>query len=197
VAALTVIRVRRRFGGPRKSGVTADRGKNPEKKEAIMPRKSTKPIPPGLHSLTTQLWFDGNCKDAVDFYKKAFGAKQVGEVDSSPDGRVMHAQLRIGNSTIFLADTMGSEHTRAPERFVTSSLYLYVKDCDVVFDRAKELGCEVIMPMEDAFWGDRTGELKDPYGHIWDIATNKLRLSRNEIKKAEEEWLEKHHGVLA
>jgi len=162
-----------------------------------MPRKSTKPIPEGLHSLTSQLWFDGNCKEAVDFYKKAFDAKQIGEVDSMPDGKVMHAQLRIGDSTIFLADTMGSDRIRAPEHYVTASLYLYVKDCDSVFEKARKSGCEVLMPLNDAFWGDRTGELKDPYGHIWDIATNKLKLSRNEIKKAEEEWLEKNHGVIA
>ena len=162
-----------------------------------MPRKTTKPIPRGLRSLTTQLWFDGNCKEALGFYKKAFDAKLIGEVDTTPDGRVMHARLRIGDSSIFLADTMGSEHSRAPERYVTASLYLYVKDCDAVFDRAKRLGCEVIMPVEDAFWGDRTGELKDPYGHLWDIATNKLILTRDEMKKAEEEWLEKHQGVTA
>jgi PhnB protein len=162
-----------------------------------MPRKAVKPIPRGLHSVTTQLWFDGNCKEAVDFYQKAFDAKLIGNVDTTPDGRVMHARLKIGNTNLFLADTMGSEHSRAPERYVTASLYLYVKDCDRVFSRAKDLGCEVIMPMQDLFWGDRSGELKDPYGHLWDIATNKLILTREEMKKGEKEWIEKNQGVLA
>jgi PhnB protein len=173
------------------------RRENELSKEDFMPRKSIKPIPPGLHSLTTQLWFDGNCKDAVDFYKKAFSAEQIGEIDAMPDGRVMHAHLRIGDSNIFLADTMGSEHTKAPEHYTTASLYLYVKDCDAVFDKAKRLGCDVLMPLQDAFWGDRNGELKDPYGHIWDIATNKWKLTPEEMKKAGEEWVEKHHGVMA
>ncbi len=160
-----------------------------------MARKSTKPIPEGLHSLTTQLWFDGNCKEAVEFYKKAFGAEQIGELDVMPDGRVMHANLRIGDSNLFLADAMGSEHSRGPDRYVTASLYLYVNDCDVVFDKAKRLGCDVIMPLEDVFWGDRSGELKDPYGHLWAIATHKWDISPEEMKKAQEEWLEKRHGV--
>ena len=162
-----------------------------------MARNATKPIPEGLNSLTTQLWFNGNCKEAIDFYQKAFGAKVAGDIDVMPDGRVMHARLKIGDTNIFLADTMGSEQSQGPDRYVTASFYLYVKDCDTVFNRAKNAGCEVLMPIEDMFWGDRSGELKDPFGHIWDIATNKRVLSREEMKKAEEEWLEKHHGVEA
>jgi uncharacterized glyoxalase superfamily protein PhnB len=162
-----------------------------------MARKATKPIPEGLRSLTPHLWFNGNCGEAVDFYKRAFGAEQIGELDKMPDGKVMHANLRIGDSSFFLADAMGSEQTRGPEHYVTTSLYLYVSDCDVVFNKADKAGCDVIMPLEDAFWGDRTGELKDPYGHLWSIATHKWDLSPEEMKKAEEEWLEKHHGVTA
>ena len=74
-----------------------------------MSHKSSRPIPEGLHSLTPALWFNGNCAEAIDFYKKAFGAEQVGELDLLPDGRVMHARLRINDSSIFLADAMGSE----------------------------------------------------------------------------------------
>ncbi len=160
-----------------------------------MAHKAKKPVPEGLSSLTTQLWFNGNCREAIEFYKKALGAKVAGGIDVMPDGRVMHARLKIGDSNVFCADTMGSEHSKGPEHYVTASFYLYVKDCDAVFNRAKDAGCEVLMPLEDMFWGDRSGELKDPFGHIWDIATNKLVLSPEEMKKAGEEWQEKHHLV--
>jgi uncharacterized glyoxalase superfamily protein PhnB len=161
-----------------------------------MSRRATKPIPEGLRSITPQLWFDGNCREAVDFYKRVFGAELVGELDTMPDGKVMHAGLRIGNSTIFLADTMGSEYTKGPGRFTTASLYLYVKDSDAVFEKAKRSGCEVLMTIQDVFWGDRSGEVRDPYGHVWDIATNKRILSREEMKTAEEKWLIQQHSPI-
>ena len=114
-----------------------------------------------------------------------------------PDGRVMHAVLRIGDSRIFLADIMGSEITRAPEHFVTASLYLYVPNSDKLFKQATDAGCKVLMPLSDTFWGDRAGEVRDPYGHCWSIATNLVVLSPEEMRCREEEWLEKHHGVAA
>lgn len=162
-----------------------------------MPRKATKPIPRGLTSLTTQLWFNGTCREAVDFYKKAFGAKQIGQVETMPDGKVMHAQLKFGDTSVFLADAMGSQHSQGPDTYVTAGMYLYVKDCDRAFEQATKNGCTVIMPMQDMFWGDRSGEVKDPYGHIWDIATHKQDLSPAEMKKAGQEWIEKFAEVPA
>jgi uncharacterized glyoxalase superfamily protein PhnB len=157
--------------------------------------KATKPIPEGMRSLTTQLWFNGNAREAIDFYRKIFKAEVVGEVDYGPDGKVLHSLLRLGDTPIICADAMGNEHEKGPEQFATASLYLYVPDSDTVFREATKAGCKVIMPILDAFWGDRTGQVQDPFGHCWSIATNKLVLTREEMRKRQEEWFE-HHQTL-
>jgi PhnB protein len=161
-------------------------------REDYMAKKAKKPVPAGLRTVTPQIWFNGNCHDAIGFYERAFGARLIGPVDSSPDGKVMHAQLAIGNSRIFLSDVMGAPTSlRGPDGFATGGFYLYVANCDTLFNRAVNAGAKVLMPVSDAFWGDRTGQLQDPFGHIWFISTQKLLLSRKELKKAEEEFYEK------
>ena len=157
--------------------------------------KATKPVPEGMRSLTTQLWYNGNCRDAIDFYRRIFNAEVVGEVDYGPDGKVIMAFLRIGDTSIMLADAMGNEHERGPELFATASLYLYVQDSDATFREATKAGCKVIMPILDAYWGDRTGQVQDPFGHCWSIATNKLVLTRDEMRKRQEEWFEHHQSL--
>ena len=163
-----------------------------------MPHKAAKPIPEGLYSLTPQLWFGGNCREAIDFYKKAFNAVQVGDVETTPDGKVIHALLKFGSSPVFLADSMGgSDRVKPPEHYVTMGLYFYVGDVDALFTQATAAGCEATMSLQDAFWGDRTGQIKDPYGYLWDIATHTIELTPDEMKKAQEEWMEQQHGVMA
>ena len=164
-----------------------------------MATKATKTIPEGMQALTTELWFNGNCNDAIEFYKTNFNAKVQGNVDYAPDRKVIHALLSFNGSNIMAADISamgGSSFEKGPEEFTTASLYLYVDDADAMFKRAINAGCRSLMPVLDAFWGDRTGQLRDPFGHVWTIATHKVDMTPEEMKQRENEWLEQHHGVI-
>ncbi|HKQ63000.1 MAG TPA: VOC family protein [Candidatus Polarisedimenticolaceae bacterium] len=155
-----------------------------------MPRPASRPVPEGMNTLTAHLWFSGNCRQAVDFYQRAFGAEPAGPVASGPDGKsVMHAMLKLGNSHIMLADAWPGQWEQAPQTGSTAGLFVYVEDCDKLFARAVQAGCETILPMADMFWGDRMGKLKDPYGHCWGIATHKWEMTPEEVKRGQEEWL--------
>src|SRR5262249_40648369 len=121
-----------------------------------MATPATRSIPEGMTSLTPHLWFNGNCKKAVEFYQKALGAELLGPVITDSKGMsVCHAMLRIGNSNMMMADAMPGSPEKGPESFASVGMWLYVNDCDGAFKKACEAGCEVIMPMMDAFWGDR------------------------------------------
>lgn len=137
-----------------------------------MPTKTENRIPEGMHTVTPYLWFNGNCKQAISFYEVALDASVVGGVVPGPDGEtVLHAMMRIGDSKIMLSDAdEGVE--RGPSEYATTSFWVYVEDCDAVFRRAVEAGCTVVMPMEDQFWGDRMGKVRDPFGHCWAIASH-------------------------
>lgn len=155
-----------------------------------MVKPAPKPVPEGMNTLTTMLFFNGNCREAIEFYEKAFGAELMGPIVPGPDGKeVMHAMLKFGNSQIMLADAMPGEWEKGPEKFATASLFMYVEDCDSIFKRATAAGCQVRMPMADMFWGDRMGKVKDPYGHCWVIATYKYVLTPEEMQKGQQEWL--------
>lgn len=155
-----------------------------------MPRPAPRPVPEGMNTLTTHLWFGGNCSQAIDFYKNAFGAELVGPAAPAPGGKgVMHAMMRIGNSHVMMADAWPGAWEQAPKGSSTAGLFVYVEECDKVFDRATKAGCETIFPMADMFWGDRMGKVKDPYGHCWAIATHKWEMTPEEMKKGQEEWL--------
>lgn len=162
-----------------------------------MPTLAPNPIPEGMHSLTPHLWFNGNCKNAVEFYQKAFGAEVLGPISFDPEGKlVYHALLRLGNSPFMMADSWPGTGEQGPKEFTNVGMWLYVENCDALFERAIKAGCEVIMPMMDAFWGDRMGKLKDPFGHTWAIATHKFIVTEEEQEKAMKEWEEAshHHG---
>jgi uncharacterized glyoxalase superfamily protein PhnB len=141
----------------------------------------TKAIPDGFHTITPQLIVSDGAK-ALDFYKKALGAEERGRFPG-PDGKsVMHAEIKIGDSILML----GSEHPpqclSPKSRGGTSvSLYLYSDNADAAFDRAVKAGCTVKMPMMDQFWGDRFGQVEDPFGHQWGFATHKQDLSKEQI----------------
>lgn len=149
-----------------------------------------KPIPEGYHTLTPFLTVRDASK-AIDFYKKAFGAQERG-VAKGPDGKVMHAEVQIGDSVIMLADEFPDFGALSPESVGGSSsgLHIYVNNVDEAFDRAVKAGAHVEMPVMDQFWGDRYGKLKDPFGHKWSIATHIKDMSADEMKRSMEEAME-------
>jgi PhnB protein len=141
-----------------------------------------KPIPDGYHTLTPFLTVRDAVR-AIEFYKQAFGAVERG-VMKGPDGKVMHAELKIGDSIIMLSDEFPEFGTVSPQTVGGSAmgLHIYVDGVDAAFDRAVKAGAEVEMPVMDQFWGDRYGKLKDPFGHKWSIATHTKDLSMDEMK---------------
>ena len=155
-----------------------------------MPEKAAKPVPDGMHTVTTHLYFDGNCREAIDFYQKALGAESMVPPVPTPDGTgIMHAMMRLGDSHIMMADAWPGRWEKGPKEGPTASLFLYVEDCDAFYSRAIDAGCEVVDEMMDTFWGDRMGMVKDPFGHSWAIASHKWLLTEEEMQKGMEDWL--------
>jgi uncharacterized glyoxalase superfamily protein PhnB len=140
-----------------------------------------KPIPDGFFTITPHLIVPDAAK-AIEFYKQAFGAQER-ERYTTPDGKsVMHAQLKIGSSMLMLGSERGPHCLSPKARGGTSvSLYLYLENADAAFDKAVKAGCKVKMPMSDQFWGDRFGQVEDPFGHEWSFATHKQDLTREQI----------------
>ena len=147
----------------------------------------TKSIPDGFHAVTPTFVFKDS-RTAIEFYKRAFGATEQ-FVMPGPDGQgVMHAELRIGDSTIMLGDEHPERDCRSAETFGGSpiSLYLYVKDVDKAFQRAVDAGGSPQMPVQDMFWGDRVGSIKDPFGYSWMLATHVADVSPEEMRRGAE-----------
>jgi len=144
---------------------------------------STNPIPPGFHTVTPYL-IVRDSKKAIDFYKKAFGAEEI-LIMPGPNGKVMHAEIKIGDSVVFMCDEMPERDHLGPESRggATCSLMLYVKDVDTAFDKAVKAGCAVKMPLANQFWGDRFGVLTDPFGHVWSLATHVEDVKPEDMKK--------------
>ena len=149
-----------------------------------MPTPATKPIPDGMHSITPHLVCAG-AAEAISFYAKAFGAVEKMRVPG-PGGKLMHACVQIGDSQLFLVDEFPEWGSVGPRELKNSpvTIHLQVEDADASFAKAIAAGCTVTMPLEDAFWGDRYGSVKDPFGHSWSIATHKLDMSPEEIQAA-------------
>jgi PhnB protein len=148
--------------------------------------KAKKPVPEGYHTITAQLTLD-DAPRAIDWYKNALGAEEVSR-SLGPDGKVMHAELRIGDSRIMVNDAvMGNKGPKALGGS-PASLWLYVDDCDALFNRASAAGGQTRMPLGDQFWGDRCGSIADPHGYTWTIATHKEDLTREEIEKRAAEF---------
>jgi PhnB protein len=126
-----------------------------------------------------------NAAEAVEFYKKAFGAEPLG-VFTMPDGKVMHGAINIDGVTIYLVDEFPEMGAKSPKTLGGSpvTLHLQVADCDAVFQRAVDAGAEVRMPLQEMFWGDRYGQLTDPYGHTWSIATTVRQVGPDELQAA-------------
>ena len=149
---------------------------------------STKPVPEGFHSVTPSLTVR-NAAQAIEFYKKALGAQEISRM-AMPDGKIGHAELKIGDSIIFLSDEMpGMGMAKSPQSLggCTGVLNLYVPDVDKAFDQAIAAGAKTTMPVADMFWGDRYGTFMDPFGFAWGIATHVEDVSPAEMDKRAKE----------
>jgi PhnB protein len=144
---------------------------------------AVKAIPEGYHAVTPYLILKGASR-AIDFYKQAFGASERMRMNA-PNGTVGHAEIEIGGSAIMLADECPDMGFRSPQSIggAAVSIHLYVQDVDAVFNKAVAAGAKVLRPVQDQFYGDRTGTLEDPFGHVWSIATHKEDLSMEELRK--------------
>ena len=148
--------------------------------------KAAKGVPDGYHTITPQLTLD-NAAESIEWYKRALGAEELSR-SAGPDGKIMHAELRIGESRFAVSDVMPG--MKGPKAFGGSpaSLWLYVNDSDSLFSRAVGAGATVQMPMADQFWGDRAGAVSDPAGYTWWIATRKEDLTKTEIQQRAAEF---------
>jgi PhnB protein len=142
------------------------------------------PIPKHMHSVTPHLVCDG-AADAIEFYKKAFNAVEGGRMQT-PDGKIMHAEVRIGDSTVMLVDEFPDYGSIGPKKLNGSpvTIHLYVPNVDQVFEQALAAGATVRMPLENQFWGDRYGQVVDPFGHNWSIATHVKDMTQEEMMGA-------------
>ena len=166
--------------------------KSPTRKTAV--KKKVKPIPEGYHAITPYLSIrDAN--RAIAFYAKAFGAKLKLRMDA-PGGKVGHAEMKIGDSIVMLADEAPEMNFMSPQaRGGTSILmHLYVKDCDATIAQAVSAGATVIRAVKDQFYGDRAGGIEDPFGHHWYIATHKEELTPAQIRKRMDAEMAKSAG---
>jgi PhnB protein len=150
---------------------------------------SVKPIPDGYHTVTPYLIVKDAAR-ALDFYKEAFGAT-ASMCMAGPGGKVMHAEIKIGDSAIMMADEFPEMGARSPQTYggTPVSLALYVEDVDTVAGQAIAAGAKVLRPVADQFYGDRTGTLEDPFGHVWTIATHKEDVTPEEMQRRSEAFM--------
>ena len=149
-----------------------------------MTTSKVKPIPAGMHTVTPHLVCAG-AAEAIEFYKKAFNAVEAGRIPG-PEGKLMHAHIRIGDSPVLLVDEFPEWGVFSPKTLKGSpvTIHLYVEDVDAFTQRAVAAGAKVTMPLEDTFWGDRYGKLEDPFGHHWSVATHIRDVSPEELQQA-------------
>ncbi len=153
---------------------------------------AVKAIPDGYHALTPYLIIKGAAA-AIDFYKRAFGAKELMRLEG-PNGIIGHAEILIGDSPVMMADEFPDMGARGPQHYGGSpvSFMFYVEDVDTAFERAVAAGAKVQRPVKDQFYGDRTGTVEDPFGHVWSIGTHKEDLSPEEINRRHQEMMKQH-----
>lgn len=160
--------------------------------------KAKRAVPEGYYTVTPQLTLD-NAVKAIDWYKKALGAEEVSRA-VGPDGKILHAELRIGNSRIMVNDAMMGAKGPLALAGSPASLWVYVEDCDSLFNRAVSAGAQVLPGMgvmADQFWGDRCGSFTDPHGYRWTIATHKEDLTPAEMKTRQDEWMKQFEKKMA
>jgi PhnB protein len=144
---------------------------------------SVKPVPDGFHTATPSVVVRDAAK-AIDFYKKVFGAEERMRMPG-PDGRIMHAEIKIGDSIIFLSDEIPNMGGKSPQSVgaYTGGIYLYVPNVDEIHQRAVDAGAKSAGPVSDMFWGDRVGHFVDPFGHAWSVSTHVADLTEQEMEK--------------
>ncbi|HTS63865.1 MAG TPA: VOC family protein [Candidatus Acidoferrales bacterium] len=152
---------------------------------------TVKPVPEGYHTATPYLTVHDAAK-AIDFYKQAFGASEIMRMQG-PNGKIGHAELRIGDSVVMLADEMPGSDMKSPQSLGGScaGVFLYVTDVDTTYNKAVAAGAKSTMPLADQFWGDRFGKLTDPFGHSWALATHKENVAPDEMKRRAEAQMAK------
>jgi PhnB protein len=156
--------------------------------------KQVKPVPEGYSTLTPNL-VCSNAARAIDFYKTAFGARELRRAPG-PNGAILHAELQIGDSKVFINDTMSKTPVPTPGEGVSNPMYLhvYVPDADTLFKKAVSAGARVDMPIQDMFWGDRYGKLTDPFGQQWGIATHIEDVAPEDMKNRQDAFFAKAAG---
>ena len=149
------------------------------------------PIPPGYHTVSPHLAVRGGL-EAMEFYKKAFSAEERGRFMTPDNTRLMHGEIKIGDSIVMLGEEKPQKGCPGPQSVgaTTVSLFLYVQDADRVFNQALAAGAKSVMPVADMFWGDRAGTVSDPFGHQWTIATHKEDVSPEEMKRRGQAFFE-------
>jgi PhnB protein len=150
--------------------------------------------PEGYHSVTPYLFVAGAAQ-ALDFYAKALGATELYRL-AGQDGRVAHAEIEIGDSRLMLADENPEMGVKGPRTIggVASSLMIYVEDVDSAFARAVQAGAKPLRPVQDQFYGDRSGSFEDPFGHHWSLSTHKEDVSPEEVSRRYEDMMKRSHG---
>jgi PhnB protein len=146
-------------------------------------KNKVKPVPDGCHTVTPYLTVRG-AATAIDFYKRAFGATELFRMPG-PDGKIMHAEIAIGDSRVMLADESAASGSQSPVALngTASSIFLYLEDVDATFKQAIKAGGKETQPVQDMFWGDRFGKLTDPFGHKWMLATHIEDVTPAEMEK--------------
>jgi len=150
------------------------------------------PVPERLHTVTPRLVFE-DATAAIEFYRSAFGAEKLGEPFAGPDGKVVHAEIRIGDSVVYLTDQGEEGDGVAPDTIggrVTAVMAINVADVDRLWEQAVGAGCEVIYPLADQFYGDRGGRVRDPFGHQWMLSTHIEDVDRDELDRRMQAWSE-------
>ena len=144
---------------------------------------NVKPIPDGYHTITPYICVN-DAANAIEFYKKAFGATELMRL-ADPSGRIGHAEVKIGDSHLMLADEFPEMNFRSPQTLGGSpvSIFLYVEDVDATANQAVAAGAKLVKEVKDQFYGDRSGTLEDPFGHVWNVSTHKEDVSLEEINK--------------
>lgn len=156
---------------------------------------ATKSVPHGYHSVTPYLIIDGAAR-AIEFYKSCFGAAEIMRMPTQ-DGKIVHAEIRIGDSHVMLADEQPDMGYRGPLSIggAPVSLMVYVDDVDKTFRQALAAGAKEIRAVANQFYGDRTGIFQDPFGHVWSVATHIEDVSPEELERRSREWMQKSAGA--
>jgi PhnB protein len=157
-------------------------------------QEQVRAIPEGFHTVTPHLVCAG-AADALEFYKKAFGATEIGRMPG-PGGKIMHAEIRIGDSRVMLADAFPDWGSNGPLALKGTPVFihLYVNDADAAWQQAVDAGAKPIMPLADMFWGDRYGQVEDPFGHRWSIATHKHDMTPEQMQEAMQQAMQQSQG---